>query len=55
MQGADGGNVKQDQVDSHRVRMEEQFAEIHLIYFDIYNTMGYNYDDGVPSIASRSF
>ena len=54
MQGSDGGNIKQDHVGSHRVPMEEQFAKIHLSYFDIYNTMGYNCDDGVPPIASRS-
>ena len=55
MQGSDSGNVKQDQVGSHRVLKEEQFAEIHVFLFDIYNTIGYNCDDGVRSIASRSF
>lgn len=55
MQGSDGGNVKQDQVGSHRVLKEEQFAELHVIFFDIYNIMGYNCDDRVRSIASRSF
>ena len=36
MQGSDGENIKQNQVGSHRVR-EEQFAEIDMVYVDIYN------------------
>lgn len=49
MPGPDGENIRQNQVGSHRVR-REQFAEVYMVYLDIYNTMVYNCGDRAPSI-----